>query len=424
MASPKVPSAALLRSLRALTCEAPSAVRSYSSTRTLQQEAQATAKPALDPETVATYREEWELTKAGTPPIGSRRRRLALQQTSNIPFDALPYQCFQEARQILIQDRAEKLKQIETERGRIQRLRDTDASQINGGEIHKARRLKSMEEHLDKLKIYADINDPNVKRRFEDGKGMSTGTRSSRKLTSAGDLNKPIYRFLADRKWREYRRKIQVQRIETMKVVPDVVPTCELEVDIRMYFGRKQVAPGDFVDSAVSENLMQLTIQSFARGERLISIAVINPDVPNIETDLFDSRCHFLATNIPITPTTPLVDLSKLSESQVIFPWLPPYAQKGSPYHRMSVVVLEHENNVPLEKEAIANMFNRKTFHIRHALTRYPVKPIGAALFRTKWDDNMADVMTRNGFEGANIELKRRKVEPLPYKRRNPSSFR
>lgn len=281
-----------------------------------------------------------------------------------------------------------------------------------------------MEEHLDKLKIYADINDPNVKRRFEDGKGMSIGTRSSRKLTSAGDLNKPIYRFLADRKWREYRRKIQVQRIETMKVVPDVVPTCELEVDIRMYFGRKQVAPGDFVDSAVSENLMQLTIQSFARGERLISIAVINPDVPNIETDLFDSRCHFLATNIPITPTTPLVDLSKLSESQVIFPWLPPYAQKGSPYHRMSVVVLEHENNVPLEKEAIVNMFNRKTFHIRHALTRYPVKPIGAALFRTKWDDNMADVMTRNGFEGANIELKRRKVEPLPYKRRNPSSFR
>jgi large subunit ribosomal protein L35 len=164
----KAPSAALLRSLRVLTCEAPSAVRSYTSTRTLREEVQA-AKALADPETVATYREEWELTKAGTPPIGSRRRRLALQQTSNIPFDALPYQCFQEARQILIEDRAEKLKEIERERGRIQRLRDAPENEIAGPS--KERRLKSMEKHLERLKIYADINDPNVKRRFDDGKG-------------------------------------------------------------------------------------------------------------------------------------------------------------------------------------------------------------------------------------------------------------
>lgn len=209
-----------------------------------------------------------------------------------------------------------------------------------------------------------------------------------------------------------------------MKVVPDVVPTCDLEVDIRMFFGRRAVSPGDFVDSATSEEPLKLSIQSFERGERLVTIAVMDPDIPNIETDLFDSRCHFLATNVSLTPGAPRVDFSKLSDAQVVFPWLPPHAQKGSPYHRLSVVVLEHENNVPLEKEALANMFSRETFHVRHALTRYPVKPIGAALFRTKWDDNMAEVMGRHGFEGANVELKRKKVEPLPYQRRNPPSFR
>jgi large subunit ribosomal protein L35 len=154
-----------------LTGESASVARSYSSTRALQQEVEAVSKPPANPETVATYREEWELTKAGTPPIGSRRRRLARQQTSNIPFDALPYQCFQEARQILIQDRAEKLQEIEKERGRIQRLRDTDASLVNG-ESRKQSRLQGMEAHLEKLKIRADINDPNVKRRFEDGKSQ------------------------------------------------------------------------------------------------------------------------------------------------------------------------------------------------------------------------------------------------------------
>jgi len=45
-------------------------------------------------------------------------------------------------------------------------------------------------------------------------------------------------------------------------------------------------------------------------------------------------------------------------------------------------------------------------------------------LFRTKWDEGTAGVMARAGIEGANVELKRVKVEPLPYKRRNPATFR
>jgi large subunit ribosomal protein L35 len=32
--------------------------------------------------------------------------------------------------------------------------------------------------------------------------------------------------------------------------------------------------------------------------------------------------------------------------------------------------------------------------------------------------------MMRAGMPGADMELKRIKVEPLPYKRRNPASFR
>jgi large subunit ribosomal protein L35 len=32
--------------------------------------------------------------------------------------------------------------------------------------------------------------------------------------------------------------------------------------------------------------------------------------------------------------------------------------------------------------------------------------------------------MKEIGFNGADIELRRKRVEPLPYKRRNPSSFR
>ena len=172
MAPSRAPSPALLRSLRTLVI-GPHPTRALSATTTHSQEVQTTTQPPPDPATVVTRREEWELFKAGTPPIGSRRRRAAQTQTSDIPFDELPYQCFQEARQVLIAHRAEKLRQIEKERGRIARLQETDPSTISGGERQKTIRLRSMQTQLEELKIHADINDPNVKRRFEDGLGTS-----------------------------------------------------------------------------------------------------------------------------------------------------------------------------------------------------------------------------------------------------------
>ena len=107
-----------------------------------------------------------------TPPlIGSARRRAALRSSSSIPFEQLPYQCFQEARKILIEDREEKLQQIQVERERISRIRRQDAAAC-GGEALKRQRLRSMQKRLDHLKILADINDPMIKKRFEDGEGM------------------------------------------------------------------------------------------------------------------------------------------------------------------------------------------------------------------------------------------------------------
>lgn len=353
---------------------------------------------------------------------------MAIAQSQGIPFDQLPFQCFQEARKILIEDRQGKLQQIETMRARITRLQEADGAELHrGGEAYKQKRLDSMKRELEHLKILADMNDPNVKRRFEDGKGVFSFANSSGVnvlIPHLGDLNKPIYRFLADRKWRHYRRKIQEQRVTQMKVVPDVIPHCDSVVDIRMNFGRVNVQPGDFVDSAVSEKPCRLTIQSFEKEPRLVTIAIVDPDVPNLATDAFDTRCHFLATNIEITPTTPLVDLAQIAEEKILVPWLPPTASKGAPYHRLAVVILQNKDNIAIDKAVATGKITQNDFSTRSLITRHMLTPIGANLFRTKWDDSMAAVMDRAGIDGANIELKRTKVEPLPYKRRNPSTFR
>lgn len=125
----------------------------------------------LDPNTTTAHWAERKLVRMGTPPIGSRRRRAAIRSSQNLPFDQLPYQCFQEARKVLQEDRQEKIAAIQKEAVKIKRLEETPVEQVVGGERRKNMRLASLRAQLQKYKILADINDPVVKRRFEDGLG-------------------------------------------------------------------------------------------------------------------------------------------------------------------------------------------------------------------------------------------------------------
>lgn len=163
-------------------------IRTLSTTAPSPEEAQvqstAPSAASLDPNLVSTRREERILQRSGISPIGSRRRRAALQGSANIPFEQLPYQCFQEARKVLQDDRAEKIRQIEVQRARIERLKEQVVSGP-GAEAMKKHRLESMRRHLEHMKILADINDPLVKKKFEDGEGKPL-------LFSAFDVDEPF----------------------------------------------------------------------------------------------------------------------------------------------------------------------------------------------------------------------------------------
>ena len=262
------------------------------------------------------------LETKGQYPIASRRRRAALASASNIPFTQLPYQCFQEARKILAIDRQEKVDEIQKLRDRIAALESSgdgvrESEQGEAGQRKRENIIRGLKNRLDKYKIFADINDPIVKKKFEDG---------------MGDMNKPIYRHLAYTQWCNYKRKILMQRLTQMNAVPDVLPSIDPSVSAQLRFGSKKVQHGDFVPSRTSEQAPNLSVQVYDAGERLVSLALINPDVPDVENDSFERRCHFLATNIKLSPTETEIDFASLDpETQVLQPWLPAYAQKGLP---------------------------------------------------------------------------------------------
>lgn len=138
----------------------------------------------LDPNAVEKKRDERRLIRRdGIQPVGSRRRRAIIARTAaakaeQIPFEQLPYQCFQEARKVLLADREEKLKEIKTQITRIKNLEAQDPA-VSGSQAKKETRLRSMQNHLNELVILADINDPAVKKKFEDGEGTFTYVTAS-----------------------------------------------------------------------------------------------------------------------------------------------------------------------------------------------------------------------------------------------------
>ena len=237
-------------------------------------------------------------------------------------------------------------------------------------------------------------------------------------------MNRPIYRHLADQEWRKYRRLITLQRITQMNVVPDVLPHLDPTAEVTLAFGRRHVRPGEMVDSRVSEEAPSLSVQVFEAGEKLVSVVVVDSDVPNLERDRFDYRCHFLAVNIPVSPTNRLFSFKKLPQNQIVLPWLPPHAQMGSPYHRLSTFVLEQPGGRELNHNAIRNKETQEGFNLRRFNDRYLVKPIGVHLFRTIWDEGTAGVMERARIPGADVMLKRKKPESLPYKKKDGSRYR
>lgn len=226
-----------------------------------------------------------------------------------------------------------------------------------------------------------------------------------------------------------------MQRLTQMNVVPDVLREINPTVDVDLSFHRLSVHPGDFVTSTMSQYPPRITIQPFNGGRRLVTILMIDPDVPNVETDSFNSRGHFVAVNVPISPTQTVISTSDIpdveampneampSKGQLLEQWKPPFAQKGSPYHRLCLLILEQSDEKPVDgmtvkKALLSDQKNTLDFSAKRLISRYGMVPVGAFLFRTRWDEGTDALMYRLGAEGAGVELKPRRVLPLPYKKK------
>jgi len=236
-------------------------------------------------------------------------------------------------------------------------------------------------------------------------------------------MNLPIYRHLADKKWREYKRPVVMQRITQMHIVPDVLPAIDPTTSVELRFPGVKVHPGDIIDSRRSQFAPNLLVQVFDQGTRKVTIVVVDSDVPNQKTDNFTYRCHGIFANIDVNPTDSHIVLSRYKDSEIL-PWLPPYAQRGSPYHRLSVFILEHPEGKTLDVTALKETTKRDGFKLRSFMDKHALKPVGVTMFRTQWDEGTDMIMERYNLPGADIIWKQKPTEKLPYKKKDGKRYR
>jgi len=189
-------------------------------------------------------------------------------------------------------------------------------------------------------------------------------------------LNKPIYRYLLDKKWRSYARPILMQRLTQMRVIPDILPTIDPTVDVQVRFRGYNVKPGTILNTLRTELPPSVKIASFAFGPRLCTIAVVDPDVPNVEKDTYMYRLH---------------------------------------WHRYGLFVFEQRNPIDAEvaKKSLLDAegsFKRDKFILRSFQSKNELSPIGAFMWRNEWDEHTKEVMDRHGLEGADIMWQRVKA--------------
>lgn len=306
----------------------------------------------------------------------------AIQGRSKASFPRLQYTApplgvnpaYDEALKFLAEDRESIRAKINSVRNMLQR--------VKGDESVGARdRRRDWQTRLDALLVQRDINSPEVQWRAKN---------------DDMDLNLPVYRHLAKRKWSERALLLTMQRVEQMHVVPDVIPRIKPSVDVRLTFaaddkpGSKAFETGAFVASSQTEKMPEIEVQLFDEyvdRHARYSIAIVDPDVPDDAADSFTSYLHYLQTDVELSPTQPSVGADN---GTVRVGWVPPHPHKGTPYHRYTCLVWAQSSKT-VEAGDVARLgFKAQAFAQRNGL-----HPIGINFWRQVYDENVSAMMQR-----------------------------
>ncbi|KAK9365542.1 phosphatidylethanolamine-binding protein [Lipomyces kononenkoae] len=350
--------------------------------------------------TIPAYRRtpflDWRVK---VPPATLKSRKSKLAYRHPIGLD----QAFKEALAVLERDRQEKYDKVLDMRDRIDTiLQHYNVSTIDHIPDQKARGeayLASVE--IEKLRINAEINNPEVVHQFNSGNS---------------DMKFPVYRYLARQKWEQDDRLLLMDRLESMKVIPDTLATFYPRVDLKVRFpgtSTHWIDPGRIMSTGVTALAPEFSIQIFEDKTKLYTIVILDPDTPDLENDSYKTTLHYILADVKISGNEPLVDKSLARE---LVPYLPPHPEKNSGFHRYVVWAFEQPGGERLAvqqrkgKDPIDTdrLLERDGFDIRLFRAAHGLKAVGAHFWRNGYDSKTDGVREKFGLGPGNVYTHKR----------------
>ncbi|KAG0173172.1 hypothetical protein DFQ28_010853 [Apophysomyces sp. BC1034] len=273
---------------------------------------------------------------------------------------------FEEALKLIQLDKKERLEMLARVQKEMTRVKKT-SSPLKGPQLATLEALKY------DLEVKAELNDPDVRRNFNEGQI---------------DMAQPVYRYLTQKQFEKAPRSQLLERVTQMNVIPDLVaPGFDPKVQINIHLGEEEqpVEPGVFVKPEKTVNVPKINVSNFHTDTRLYTLMFVDPDSPDVVNQSYQQHCHWLITNVPLSATQSIV-----AGGDTVLDYVPPHPQKGTKYHRYTLIAYEQPNQgqdkveIKLEKR---DAFDTKTLAQAHGLNIS-----GVSFFREEWDAAVSNI--------------------------------
>ncbi|EJS42289.1 mrpl35p [Saccharomyces arboricola H-6] len=249
----------------------------------------------------------------------------------------------------------------------------------------------------DALLTKAEINNPEVQYNFQFNEKLEN-------IKTIIDYDIPVYRHLGKQHWESYGQMLLMQRLETLSAIPDTLPTLEprVEVNIKFPFStgvNKWIEPGESLSSNVTSMCPVIKVQEYDHVDverQLYTVLIVNPDVPDLTKDSFKTGLCYGLANIKLNYNDNLIDPRKFDSSNIVADYLPPVPEKNAGKQRFVVWVFrqplaadeQNTNFLEINQKEIS----RDDFDIRKFTEKHNLDPVGAHIWRSEWDANVAVV--------------------------------
>ncbi|KAI7907827.1 phosphatidylethanolamine-binding protein [Cokeromyces recurvatus] len=270
---------------------------------------------------------------------------------------------YEEALKLIALDKKERLNMLERLEKEITRAAKTATPA----------QLKALDALKFDLQVKSELNEPEVQKKFKLGDI---------------DMLKPVYRYMRQREFEKVSKSKLLERLSQMNVIPDLLPTGlnpTIDVAVKLLPDGQQVEPGVFLKPEQSVQCPEIEITNFHVEQRLYTLMLVDPDSPDVENKTYQQYCHWLLSNVPLSTTSTII---KGGDS--ILDYIPPHPQKGTKYHRYTLIVCEQPNEGQEKVDIKVN--SRDHFDVKGLVQSYALKTTGATFFRQVWDEQVSKI--------------------------------